>query len=1382
MANLKASIDIGSGISASDDFQAYTANAYLQTQGYWVHCYGIHDVKDTSGDKRITASSALLKCTKYNRPFTANHKSKITIDVIAAGKYVGVAARCSGADGTASFYTWHTDSADASYLNVVVNGTETNIAHGSVLAAGDTMELVVVGSSIKCYKNGTLDTSMENATSPATGTGGSYNDTRLTTGVPGISGYGSSGSYIDLFEAYDMPVGNLSISGTLRNAPPRASSNGVATIGALIGAKGQVVAAANGATTAGALLRAYGRIVAVVNGLTTNSGIVRAKGRLFTQSDGAAIIAGDIFDSTPPVVQAAKSNGLASASALLMAIGRLIGESLGVASVAAVIKAYGLQTGFSNGIALISGSLKGRGQASGVTLGSSVAEGDIYDTSIGIAIYYVSESTGSDNNPGIINLPWKTISKVNEEWAAGTFAPGDTIKFKCGDVFYGTLTPASSGSAENPILISSYGTGAKPILTGFTTLSGWTYVGNNIYSKGVSCESIPNIVTVNGVNTGMGRYPKIGNYSTFESSSGYASITDNQLSSIPNLTGAEVVLRTEDWIVHRGAITNHSGNTLNYTNNDSRYAPTETGYFIQKHLSTLTEVNDWFYDGATVYIYGNPAAKTVQVATSSHVVLASGYDNIIFDGVALMGGNTSIVDLTSVEYLKFQNCVIQFGGNTGVRVNAGTSNYITITYSTIDSCNNIGIDLGGSIDNNPIADNTIISHNTISNIGTILGMGGNNVSYTGITTNSPNTLIEYNIIRNTGYNGVSFWRNADYTIIRYNLVDTFCFNLEDGGGIYTWTNDGDPSHATCQVLNNIVINGIGANTFNTAEWGEVYGIYMDNNTQHVIISNNGTAYIKKAGIYFNNSLNITTNNNNCLGSVSSTAVIDFHNYGQMTGMVLTGNRFVGVRDPDSSPWPNISNYVTTGSSIGSPWSNRDYNYYVLPNFASTKPYMFYQLSSGYYPVTLAQWKSASGVDTHSLGTQLSSPLASANDVHFVYNASTANKNFSLSAAMVDVTNSSYSGVITLLPYASLILLGAGTITEITGGNSVIEGTTNGIATPASRLYAKGKLVGATEGSTTASLIPSFYQRLTSSVSGIVITEAVLTGRAKRRGAANSGALVSATITAIGKLAVVYSGIALATGYLFSKTNLSSYLASNSEVYAALRGRGRLTGSSSCATAALCAIRAKGRMRAVITGQASTSLVRRARGKLVAVVNGITTASLAIKAKGRIIGAATGSSAVNAPRLGKGDMAARSICVSSVSASAKGRAHPLCSTSGYTTTSARLRPKGILISLIAGTATAGGTIGGASDLRGTVVTSSALHAILKGHSALSALSAGCTVNSGIARHHISHENEPITGCLEMLLFSCEMIVVMSADIYVVGPSASLNESEITGELS
>lgn len=73
--------------------------------------------------------------------------------------------------------------------------------------------------------------------------------------------------------------------------------------------------------------------------------------------------------------------------------------------------------------------------------------------------YYINSQKGDDRNSGAsINSPWKSLEKLGEM----AFQPGDSILFSKNSTFLRGITFNSSGNAENPIVISSYGEGLLP--------------------------------------------------------------------------------------------------------------------------------------------------------------------------------------------------------------------------------------------------------------------------------------------------------------------------------------------------------------------------------------------------------------------------------------------------------------------------------------------------------------------------------------------------------------------------------------------------------------------------------------------------------------------------------------------------------------------------------------------------------------------------------------------------------------------------------------------------------------------------------------------------------------------------------------------------------
>lgn len=69
------------------------------------------------------------------------------------------------------------------------------------------------------------------------------------------------------------------------------------------------------------------------------------------------------------------------------------------------------------------------------------------------ANYYVDTTNGDDSNSGTLTQPFKTISK-----AAGLAVAGDIVYIRAG-TYRETVTPANSGTAENPIVFQTYSEG-----------------------------------------------------------------------------------------------------------------------------------------------------------------------------------------------------------------------------------------------------------------------------------------------------------------------------------------------------------------------------------------------------------------------------------------------------------------------------------------------------------------------------------------------------------------------------------------------------------------------------------------------------------------------------------------------------------------------------------------------------------------------------------------------------------------------------------------------------------------------------------------------------------------------------------------------------------
>ncbi len=79
--------------------------------------------------------------------------------------------------------------------------------------------------------------------------------------------------------------------------------------------------------------------------------------------------------------------------------------------------------------------------------------------------FYISSSEGNDNLEGSAPTaqggsgPWKTLTRASVE-----YIPGDTILLKRGDTWDEELHPRGSGTPAEPITISAYGEGNRPVI------------------------------------------------------------------------------------------------------------------------------------------------------------------------------------------------------------------------------------------------------------------------------------------------------------------------------------------------------------------------------------------------------------------------------------------------------------------------------------------------------------------------------------------------------------------------------------------------------------------------------------------------------------------------------------------------------------------------------------------------------------------------------------------------------------------------------------------------------------------------------------------------------------------------------------------------------
>jgi len=665
--------------------------------------------------------------------------------------------------------------------------------------------------------------------------------------------------------------------------------------------------------------------------------------------------------------------------------------------------------------------------------------------------YYVSTSGNDSNNGTTTSTPFQTIAKVN----ALNLQPGDKVLFKCGDTWRGTmLLITKSGASGNPITFGSYPTSDcanKPILSGTQPIGGWAASGTaNIYVATLSAATFPNGINQlfrNGSRLTMGRWPNLdngdGGYVTTSAQPGGNQLT---ASTAPpaGVSGGTIHLKVIRWSMVNRDITGQSGSTL--TLNQNVACPytsncTGWGFFINNALATLDREGEWYYNKTTrqVFLYTttNPNSSTIEgsvvLKTDDRnwgaITIGTDLDlqvhDVVIDNFDVRGWfRSGIVSPTNLHpdensYLTIRNNTIRDVDDSGINLWSwvwGASdgkdgwrggNNILIQNNLIDGANSFGIHTPSRV--------TTIEGNTIRNIGLIAnlneaGMGCGKDGYEGSCTEDGAGLriyvdkpdrsgygftVQYNRFENIGAGGIqTFGHSSTFANNFYNRI---CISKGDCGAINTFGSDVHD----IQILSNIITDTIGNTDGTHPDFRTLFGfgLYIDMNSASVTASGNTIANSTAHGILYQNSTGVIQNNT-LFNNATASALWADQVYVTGSGVSThSGNILLS----------KINNAGTLAADHAGLLGTSDYNGFYHANRSN-----HIRISGD---KTLAQWKAASGKDTHST-EMVASILGQA---ELFYNDTRSARLFTLSKPYYDLSGNSVVGTLTLQPYTSKIL-------------------------------------------------------------------------------------------------------------------------------------------------------------------------------------------------------------------------------------------------------------------------------------------------------------------------------------------------------------------------
>lgn len=479
--------------------------------------------------------------------------------------------------------------------------------------------------------------------------------------------------------------------------------------------------------------------------------------------------------------------------------------------------------------------------------GPAQSSGSGNSTSGANTSYYIDNVNGNDNNDGKSQATaWKTLGKVNSV----TFAAGNQILFKAGGSWSNQLHPLGSGASGSPIIVSSYGSGPRPLIQGNGVANGTVYLNNQQYWEIRNLE-ITNYLSTEEGGISLSAWETNNTNNFANAATPQAEASNSNAVKLGILIAAQDIGTINHIYLHNLVI--HGINGL--LDNISIPSRNNGGIFFNiSGSATPTHFNDILVDSCTIHDVDHTGmffqstwstrtltSNTNWTPSTNVIVRANTFHNT--------GGHALIVRVSVsplMEHNLFDHCSIKVTGNTAFNFNTDDAiwqyNESRYTRANIDDHD------AGGIDADFETKRTIIQYNFLHN------------NDFGLLVTGGNQTDEFN----------------DGTIVRYNLI------VKDGAlphpidGKFSFKVAGHTSNTT--VYNNTIDVGPGQDGTKiilNSKWlvwpsnTAYYNNILDNsgtNTTYSLGSSTGNIFDYNA--YYNNvAANQPTQTHNITGDV-----------------------------------------------------------------------------------------------------------------------------------------------------------------------------------------------------------------------------------------------------------------------------------------------------------------------------------------------------------------------------------------------------------------------------------------------------------------------------------------------------------------------------------
>jgi hypothetical protein len=471
--------------------------------------------------------------------------------------------------------------------------------------------------------------------------------------------------------------------------------------------------------------------------------------------------------------------------------------------------------------------------------------------------YYFVAPTGSDNNPGTLDRPFKTIQKC-----ADVIKPGETCYLRAG-IYRETIHPATSGTASAPITFAAYQNEGVTI-SGADPVGGWTAFRGSIFRAKVSLPIdgysdtgfLANQMFVKGEMMPEARWPNTSPDPMRPTLAGggvksqggtAATIEKSEIPDLPEGWAGATVWTSEWYVTRTGTVTGGVQGKLTA----EMTAPWDRGgywFYLVGKLGLLDSEGEWFYDGKkqTLYLWapGGKQPDSVEAKQrnfafdltdrsyielrnlklfASTITTSGTSEGVVIDGIhaKYVSHHMTLPPLPKSEQAPGSDdglIVASHAHDTGIQLRGKGH---TIKNSIIEWSSGNGILLEGT--------GHTVTNNIITNTNYM-------VSYAApIRLNGTGHRITYNTIKGAGRDAIEIdWHTAGLDArnieIAYNDISNFGMLSTDLGAIY----------ACCYV--NLEGGAIHHNWIHDANafspfWG-TRGIYLDLDTYNSTIHHN----------------------------------------------------------------------------------------------------------------------------------------------------------------------------------------------------------------------------------------------------------------------------------------------------------------------------------------------------------------------------------------------------------------------------------------------------------------------------------------------------------------------------------------------------------------